>query len=426
MAEAALMPGWPGRGWEPDAGLTDLQWYMYHQANVVYFAAFSAEDLDSAGVLALARDLIAAAPQFARYYRGAGGPPSDAVLARLATIETVADFAGLPERWLDDGSAVFGDADLPFFRIRVARLAGPDGTGRRSFLLVQLSHILAEGTDSAQLSRSRSAEHGPVRAASRSPFWIVAAARAFAALAIPGHLVASRLVTPHPGTIRVATRVLPRKTIALAARTLGVRQRALLFALAAHVIAGGGTPRGKRTISSTYSTLDHGGGASRDSFLRMRMLFAAFRNRPDFPAFVRALDARLTAAEASETGFNAEMNAAAVGFHRRLSRLLPRLYSPRTFAFMPYDLVFALIPPHRLGGALSQGLLEPVWCGATMPGINGCVAVPGREFVTLNFYIEEDLVPRLDALDRLIAHLAVTSRSASPGDKIPAALTPVG
>src|SRR5688572_20723772 len=42
MSQDGLMPGWPGRGFEPDAGLTDMQWYMYHQHNVAFFAAFSA------------------------------------------------------------------------------------------------------------------------------------------------------------------------------------------------------------------------------------------------------------------------------------------------------------------------------------------------------------------------------------------------
>jgi hypothetical protein len=80
---------------------------------------------------------------------------------------------------------------------------------------------------------------------------------------------------------------------------------------------------------------------------------------------------------------------------------------------MPYDLVFALIPPHRLAGPLSRGLMEPIWAGAVMPGINGCVAVPGRRYVTLNFYLEETLLGRLADLDALVAELPVGSRSSS-------------
>ncbi|HET7717394.1 MAG TPA: hypothetical protein VFK86_17370 [Bauldia sp.] len=429
MGQDGMMPGWPGRGYEPGASLTDMQWYMYHQHNVAFFAAFSADDIDSLSGVYLARKLIQSAPQFAQYHRAAGDP-SDEDLARIVSVETVPDFAGFPELWLDDGDAVFSDPDLPLFRVRVARLAASDAEGRRAFLLVQLSHVLAEGTDSSLLTRSRSAAHAEVTAKEKAPGWIVAAARAFAWVAVPGHLLVSRFSTPHPGKIVAATRVLTRETVAAAARAYGVRQRTLLLGLTAFVISRAGTPEGKRKISSTYSVVDQAGGEHRDSFMRMRMRFAMVENRDSFPDFLRALDSRLTATEGAESGFNAEMNAAAVRLHRRLARRMPRLYAPKVFAFMPYDLVFALIPPHRLTGPLSRGLMEPVWAGAVMPGINGCVAVPGRRFVTLNFYLEESLLPRLGDLDALIAGLPVGSRSSSLGydrDATPAPVhTPIG
>lgn len=429
MTEGRLRPGWPGRGYEPDAGLTDMQWYMYHQHNVAFFAAFSAVDLDREETLFLLRKLVASAPHFVRFHRGAREVSDDA-LSRIVSVETVPDFAGFPECWLDEGDAVFSDPDLPLFRVRVARLAEPDAEGRRSFLLVQLSHVLAEGTDSSLLSRSRSAAHTEVRAEKKVPGWIVAAARAFAYVAAPGHLFVSRFSTPHPGKIVAATRVIERGAVAAAARAHGVRQRTLLLGLTAHVISGAGTPDGKRKISSTYSVVDHAGGEHRDSFMRMRMRFAMFENRENFPEFLRALDERLTRAEGAESGFNAEMNAAAIRLHRRLARRMPGLYGPKVFAFMPYDLVFALIPPHRLTGPLSQGLMEPIWAGAVMQGINGCVAVPGRRFVTLNFYLEESLIPRLAGLDARVAGLPVGSRSSSLGydrDATPAPVhTPIG
>ena len=128
----------------------------------------------------------------------------------------------------------------------------------------------------------------------------------------------------------------------------------------------------------------------------------------DFPAFVRALDARLTEVEARESGFNAEMNAEGIRLHRRLSRLVPFAYTPRLFQFMPYDMVLGLIPPHRLGGSLTAGLTEPVFAGAALEGANACVIVPNRRLVTFNFYIEQKLLPgwspRLDQPFRAAAH----------------------
>lgn len=397
-----IRPGRPGRGFDPTAHFTDLQWYLFHQRNIVYFAAFSTRDCNAPAVLTLARRLVGMLPHLGEAYRGAkpGTPPGDEVLQRIARVETVDGFAGFPDCWLDDGMAALGDPDLPFLRIRVGRLAGgPDAQGRRSFLLVQTSHALAEGTDSSRLTRSRAAAHPVSVSAQRTPAPIRVAARVVAGLAVPMHLLVSRFWTPHPGPVRIATRAYPRALFARLARGLGVRQRVLFMALVAHVTVG--TGHGRR-VSSTYSTLDDGGGANRDGFMRMRMLFASFRTQRDFGAFARALDARLARVEAAESGFNAEMNAAAVGFHRRLAHWFPLLYSPEVFAFMPYDFVFALIPPHRLGGALTEGLIEPVYCGATMPGVNGCVVVPGRTMVTFNFYLEERLLPRIVLLDRLL------------------------
>lgn len=401
-----ISAGWPGRGFDPAAHLTDLQWYLFHQRNVVYFAAFSNRDYDTFAALALLRRLVELLPHLGEGYRGAvaGRGPRDDVLGRVLSIETVDGFAGFPDCWLDDGSAVLSDPDLPFFRLRIGRLPDrPDAGGRRSFLLVQASHAFAEGTDSARLTRSQAAIHPVSRSLRRTPAPVRFAARAFAAIAAPMHLLVARLWTPHPGVIRVETRVFPRRLFSQLARDLGVRQRVLFMALVAHVIVG---IEQKRRVSTTYSTLDDGGGTSRDNFMRMRMLFASFETHPDFAAFARALDARLAETEAAESGFNAEMNAAAVGFHRRLAGWFPFLYSPKVFAFMPYDFVFALIPPHRLAGELTQDLMEPVYCGATMPGINGCVVVPGRTMVTFNFYLEESLVPQITRLDDLLgSHL---------------------
>jgi hypothetical protein len=46
-----LMPGYPGRGYDPTSGFTDLQWYLFHQCNVAYFAAFAERDFDAGAPL---------------------------------------------------------------------------------------------------------------------------------------------------------------------------------------------------------------------------------------------------------------------------------------------------------------------------------------------------------------------------------------
>jgi hypothetical protein len=145
----------------------------------------------------------------------------------------------------------------------------------------------------------------------------------------------------------------------------------------------------------------------------MRLAFAAFRNKPDFAAFAKHLDTRLAWAEAHDSGFHDDLHATGLSCHRWLSRRLPWLYTPRLFSFMWYDLLFSLTPPYRPDGSLLGTMMEPVYSGGTMKGINGCITVPGRAFVTLSFALEEKHLPRLEALDQLMAQMPVSPRSES-------------
>jgi hypothetical protein len=278
---------------------------------------------------------------------------------------------------------------------------GPDGY--QGFLLVQVSHALVEGADSALLSRSQSAEHPVVLSETRTAPLVKAAATGLGAVLASLHLIAGNLITVRRGPFRFATRAYPRLMFTDLARNYGVRQRALFFALVMHTLFDAGTGNGKKRVTSTYSVIDEGGGADRDSFMRMRMRSASFANAPDFRSYVRAVDAQLTRSEAKESGFNDEMNAEGIRLHRKLAKLVPGAYTPKLFQFMPYDVVLGLIPPHRLGGRLTAGLTEPVYAGAALDGANACVIVPNRRQVTFNFYIEEKLLPRVARLDAVLA-----------------------
>ena len=377
------------------AGFTDMQWYMYRQRNVAFFGALTTRPFADADLLAAARGLVERAPQLAL---GFPGGIADSILTRTIYKESVPTLDGLPDRWLDDGAAIFADPTLPLFRLRYAESASP-AEGRAGFLLVQVAHALVEGADSALLSRSQSAAHPTSRSAHRTPPLVKAAATGLGAGLAALHLIAGNLIELRPGPYRAATRVYPREIFSRLARRHGVRQRALLFAL---VLATLFDP-GKRRISSTYSSIDDGGGADRDPYMRMRMRFAVFDNDADFPSLVRAVDARLAETEAKESGFNAELNAGGLRVHRRLSRLLPVAYTPRVFRMMPFDVVLGLIPPHRLTGDLTAGLTEPVYAGAALAGANACVIVPSRWLVTFNFYLQETLLGHVARLDALLA-----------------------
>jgi hypothetical protein len=389
---------------DPTAGFTDMQWYMYHQRNIAFFAAFSSRAFSDDELLTAARALVELAPQLRLGFAGAdpARPIPDAVLRRLIYRESVASLEGFPERWLDRGDDVLADPALPLFRIRYAAASSPTPEGRHGFLIVQVSHALVEGEDSALLSRSQSAEH-PVSASGRvAAPWVRAAATGVAAAVAGLHLLVGNLVDTRPGPFRFSTRVYPRLPFAELARQYGVRQRAVFYALVMNALFAAGTAQGRRRMSAAYSAIDDGGVASRDAFMRMRMLFTSFDNAPDFATFVRTVDARLSQADAKRRDFGDEMNARAVGMHRRLSRLMPFAYTPKLFQFMPYDVVLGLIPPHRLGGGLTAGLMEPVYAGAALEGANACVIVPNRRLVTFNFYIQQSLLPRVSRLDDML------------------------
>ncbi len=394
-----------GPRFDPTAGFSDMQWFMFRQSNIAHYAAFSTRAYDEAALVAIAASLVALAPQLATAYRGAtaGGVLAGSVLRRLVAVESVDEFDGFPDAVIESGPDVTADPDLPMFRVRAfVRKGGPDSFGRSAFLLVRVSHALVEGADSSLLSRSQSAAHPVSRSSASTPALTAVLARTLGALAAAVHLLVGNLYVPKPGPYGFASRVYGRAELAALARTLGVSQRALFFALVMHALFGAGTSAGKRRISSTYSTIDSGGGAHRDTYMRMRMLFSMFTNAPDFAAFAQGVEAQLRHASAHESGFNAELSAAGVGTHRALSRIIGFAYRPQLFAFMPYDIVLGLIPPHRLGGSLTDGLIEPVYCGAATPGANACVIVPGRAFVTFNFYLQATLRPNLAALDALL------------------------
>jgi len=391
---------------DPTSTFTDMQWYMYHQRNVALFAAFARAPLAPADLLAVARRLTVLAPQLRLGYLGAdpSRPIADDTLRRLIVTERVNSLDTFPEARIDDGRIVLSDPDLPLFRIRYSERAdGPDALGRSGFILVQASHALVEGADSALLSRSQSAAHPEATAPRPSPPLVRFAATGLGAVLSSLHLVAGNLMSPHPGPFVYAARSSPRATFPRLARALGVRQRALFYALVMHALFDLGGASRRRNITSTYSVIDEGGGADRDRFMRMRMLFARFAATSDFAAFARATDDRLTQSEARESGFNAELNAAGIRIHRGLSKLIPFAYTPKLFTFMPYDIVLGLIPPHRLGGDLTENLLEPVYAGAALEGANACVIVPGRTQVSFNFHIEQKMLPGVDRLNPLLA-----------------------
>lgn len=395
----------PGRQPDPLASFTDMQWFMFHQRNVVFYAAFSAMPFTRERLDAMVAEFARLTPQVATGFQGAnpGAPLTMETLRAISSVEDVADFAGFPETWLGLGFEVFDNPHLPLFRFRCAnRRGGADAKGRAGFLLVRVSHALVEGLDSAELSRSHSTARET--ASGRRPK-LNRLAQFLSYLAVPAHLLGGRLL-PGPRMDRLfATRIWDRRKITSLARKFGVRQRALIYALTLNGIFGAGTFRGKKRLGLLYSVLDGREDLARDGFIRMRSLQAKLRNRADFVEFARGVDATFSEVEAKHSAFNQTLHTTSVGLHRRLWRAMPFAYAPKVFNLIPFDAVIGLIPPHYLGGSLTEGLIEPVWCGTTTPGLTSCVVVPNRRSITLGMYLTPEQAAGLPAMDALLVSL---------------------
>ncbi len=382
--------------------LSNMQWYMYHQRNIAFFGAFSSRTLTSKDLVTTTNRLVQLAPQLMLGFESVAADDRsiEQLFASISHLEQVESLEDFPDRWINQSCDINDRPELPMFRIRAAvRSNGADAQGRAGFVLVQVSHALVEGADSALLSRTRSTSRDqsfalPIASGSKGLVengQLALAAFVGKALGGPaafGHLLAASLFDLRPGPFGYASFVADRKQLSDIAKQLEVRQRALLFALGLIGLFGRAALGRKKSISTTYSAIDAGGEAKSGGFMHMRMLFAAFPADQDLAHLARKIEAHLAISETRTSGFNDALNASALSAHRWLHRRWPNLYRQRVFNFMPYEAVLGLIPPHRLGGALTSHLLEPVYAGAALEGANACVIVPGRTKTSFNFFAQ--------------------------------------
>jgi hypothetical protein len=71
---------------------------------------------------------------------------------------------------------------------------------------------------------------------------------------------------------------------------------------------------------------------------------------------------------------------------------------------------------------MTNGVVEPIYCGAWHDSMNICTFCPGREYVTLNFAMEQRLIPMVDRISALLEKieampLAPTSRTVIEADE---------
>ena len=159
-------------------------------------------------------------------------------------------------------------------------------------------------------------------------------------------------------------------------------------------------------ITAAYTMLDTRRNEVDDDFFRVRALMAKFRFIPDFVDYVRNVDRVVSEIENSDVTSFQVQTLALFALHRKVQKLFPFLYGPRFWRFSGQtDTVLTLVPPHRTFGPVTEWMMEPIYCGAYHPAQNICTFCPGREFMTLNFVMEQRYVDLVDRIEPLIADI---------------------
>jgi hypothetical protein len=399
----------------PHALFTDFQWFLLEGKDTVFFTAFSRSRFDEASIANMTAQMVALAPQLTHGFVGArpGHPFPQHVLDAITSVEEVDSFEGYPDKWLSNSQDVFLHPELPLFRVMAANLKdGPDEHGRMSIIQVRSAHCLLEGSDAALLTRSQTANHGIQSDKNNKLGWL---ARFRGGLG--GYLMAAlfagigNIVNPPERPLHFRTMALPRQRIRALAAKLGVRQRSLYFALVTFALHSEKDRRVKdKVITAAYTMLDTKRTASDDDFFRVRALQASFPFSSDFVTYVRAVDANMQANEQKDLAKFQLMVLAMMRALRRLSKIVPWLINDRVWRFQgtQADLVLTLVPPHRSYGPMTEWMIEPIYCGAFHQSTNICTFCPGREFMTLNFVVEERHLTHIERVEKLIEQLEAT------------------
>lgn len=395
---------------DPQALFTDFQWFLYEGRDTVFFTAFSQTSFDKGGITNLVADMVNLAPQLTHGFVGArpGQPFPQHLLDAITSIEVVDEFDGYPDKWLSKSTDIFDRDDLPLFRVSVVtRRGGPDAQGRASLIQVRSSHSLLEGSDSALLTRSQSASHGIMSDKSNKVSFGARLKGTLRGWSMTWtYIILANILAPAEKPWGFKTLAIKRHRLRLLANRLGVRQRSLMFALATYALNGEGDHKymSKKVIGAAYTMLDGKRHDADDDFFRVRALQARFKWNDDFVAYVRAIDDTVDRIEQQDiTKFQVMMNAMFKTLRRLNGVSRGLLPGNRFWRFNGgIHVVLTLVPPHRTYGPMTHGMMEPIYCGAWHSATNIITFCPGREYVTLNFSMEQRHIANVDKIAALL------------------------
>ena len=396
----------------PQALFTDFQWFLYEGRDTVFYTAFSTQRFDKSTIDNLVAEMVGLAPQLTHGFFGArpGQSFTKHLLDAITSVEEIDSVEGYPDKWLGKSQDIFLRDDLPLFRVMAANLKdGPDAEGRASIIQVRSSHALMEGSDSALLTRSQSASHGIMsdkdnKISLGTRIWSSIKAYAMTLLYVGIGLT----FAPAERPFGFRTLALSRHRLRRLANKLGVRQRSLYFALVTHAFNGEGRDKyfSKKVVGAVYTMLDGNRNSADDDFFRVRALEARFKWSDDFVQFARTIDDTVGRIEKKDvTKFQVTMNSVFKTL-RALNRMAPWLPGRRFWRFSAgIKITLTLVPPHRTYGPMTNGMIEPIYCGAWHNSMNICTFCPGRDYITLNFAVEQSLLPMVDKIETMLNRL---------------------
>jgi hypothetical protein len=378
----------------------------------VFFTAFSRSRFTKEMVEGLVEQMVGLAPQLTHGFEGArpGHPFTRHLLDAITSIEEVDSFDGYPDKWLGSSQDVFDQPDLPLFRVMAANLRdGADEQGRVSIIQVRSAHCLMEGSDAALLTRSQTANHGIQSNHGNRLGWLERFRGALSGFAMATLFAgAGNLVNAPDRPLSFKTLALSRHRVRKLANKFHIRQRSLYFALVTYALHSEKDRRVKeKVITAAYTMLDTKRTASDDDFFRVRALQAAFPFEADFVSYARAVDAEMGTGEQKDLSKFQLTILSMMAALRRLGKVFPWMINDKVWRFQgsQMDLVLTLVPPHRSMGPLTEWMIEPIYCGAFHQSTNICTFCPGREFMTLNFVVEERHLSRIPRVEQLLAEL---------------------
>ncbi len=411
---------------DPLALFTDFQWFLYEGKDTVFYTAASREAYTKDSLTNVVAGMVALAPQLTHGFVGAqpGQPFPKHLLDAITSLEVVDELDDYPDKWLSKSLDIFDRKDLPLFRVMaVVRRDGPDAQGRASMIQVRSSHALLEGSDSALLTRSQTAAHGIMNDKdNKLSLWSRVTGAMQGWFMTSMFVGVANLLARQEMPWGFKTLAISRHRLRLLANRLGVRQRSLMFALTTHALNGEGPDKhmNKKVIGAAYTMLDGRRHAGDDEFFRVRALMAKFRVLDDFVDYVRAVDDTVAKIEAKDVTKFQLVILSMFKTLRTLNRWFKSLPGER---FWRYNggghIVLTLVPPHRTYGPLTDGLMEPIYCGAWHPAANIVTFCPGRKFVTLNFSMEQRHIANVDKIMALLERVEAMDLPA-PARKAPA------